>query len=206
MKYEVEYPVAFHTVDIAVVRGTFNKELLLIKKKSELNGTVWRFPGGFVDVSDDSTEEAAIRELQEETSLTLNGEDMFYLGSKKILDPRFENTPHGILTSFYLVNINPKKVPMAADDAAEIKWFKLEDLNETIINKVHHGLWKMLKQHFDQYLYYKKLENVEKELSHVFEKRIETLKSEGIKIMDMAGDLAKEAIDEIKTMFNRDEN
>lgn len=203
--YQIQYPVAFHTVDIAAVRGTFKKEVLLIKKKNELNGTKWRFPGGFVDVSDESTEEAAIRELKEETTIDLKGEDMFYLGSKKILDPRFIEGPHGILTSFYLVNFNnPTKYAEAGDDAADLKWIPLEDIKNIDINDVHLGLWEILKQHYDQYLYYKKLENVEKELTHAFEEQIENFKNDGQKIIDIASGLAKKAVDEIRSMFDKD--
>jgi len=205
MTYEVKHPVAFHTVDIAPVRGTFKKELLLIQKKSEVGSGKWRFPGGFTDVTDESTEEAAIRELREETNITLSGEDMFYLGSKKIIDPRYKDGPHGILTSFYLVNFNnPQKHAEAGDDAAAIKWFALEEIKDTDINDVHSGLWKMLKTHYDQYLYYKKLENIEKELTHVFVERIENFKNDGKKVLDIAGDLAKKAVDELKTMLDRD--
>src|ERR1039457_5646888 len=104
MKYEVNYPVAFHTVDIAIVKkdeeGKIDK-VLLIQKHSETTTNFWRFPGGFIDVNDLSAEYAAVREAREETGMMFRdrkkdniignaiGEVAMakYIGSCKIDDP-----------------------------------------------------------------------------------------------------------------------
>ncbi|MCH7910632.1 MAG: NUDIX domain-containing protein, partial [Candidatus Hydrogenedentes bacterium] len=46
-----------------------NKELLLVQRSIEPRKGLWTLPGGFVEV-DETTEEAALRELEEETGLT----------------------------------------------------------------------------------------------------------------------------------------
>jgi len=56
---------------------------ILIMMRSEgtiINGNKWDIPGGHVDNSDKSFEFAALRELEEETCLKGNEENLIYLG------------------------------------------------------------------------------------------------------------------------------
>lgn len=201
--YQVNYPVAFHTVDIAAVRGTFNKQVLMIRKKNEPEN-IWRFPGGFIDVADESAESAAVRELKEETNIELTNYDeyVYYLGSSKINDKRFKDGPHGILTSFYLINFNLRSPEAkAGDDAVDAKWINLEELNEKNVNEVHYPLLSMLKAHFSNYLYYKKWENVEKEMSKSVEDYFNEMKNSGQNLGEMFSDATKKVVSELKTMF-----
>jgi 8-oxo-dGTP pyrophosphatase MutT (NUDIX family) len=58
-------------------------ETILIMKRSDGSYTSpgkWDIPGGHVDRGDNSFEEAAIRELFEETCLNFDEEDLVYLG------------------------------------------------------------------------------------------------------------------------------
>jgi 8-oxo-dGTP pyrophosphatase MutT (NUDIX family) len=59
-----------------------NETILIIKRSEEsITGAgKWDIPGGAVDSTDDSFEEAAIRELFEETCLNFDEEDLIYLG------------------------------------------------------------------------------------------------------------------------------
>lgn len=201
--YQVNYPVAFHTVDIAAVKGTFNKQVLMIRKKNEPDN-IWRFPGGFIDVTDESAESAAIRELKEETSVELTRYDeyIYYLGSSKINDKRFKDGPHGILTSFFLINFNSRSPEAkAGDDAVDVKWLNLEDLDEKNVNDVHHPLLSMLKNHFSNYLYYKKWENTEKEMTKTVEDYLNEMKKGGHDFTGMVTDTTKKVINELKTIF-----
>jgi len=44
------WPVAYHTVDIAVVKKSGDDLLVLLgQKESEIGGDFWRLPGGFTD-------------------------------------------------------------------------------------------------------------------------------------------------------------
>ena len=59
----------FLTVDIVVSKLYNNKTtVLLIKRRNNPFKNFWALPGGFVDENED-LEAAAIRELQEETSI-----------------------------------------------------------------------------------------------------------------------------------------
>ena len=127
-EYNVRFPIAYHTVDIAILKKlnhlsteptTPETHLLLIQKPNE---TSWRFPGGFVDPSDNSAEHAAIREAHEEVGRELELSKPQYITSVKIDDPRYKNSPHKIITSFYVVNYLWGK-EKAGDDAEKAEWF-----------------------------------------------------------------------------------
>jgi len=148
--FGVRYPVAFHTVDAAITRPTNppvevgvrgEEEVLLIQKHGE---TSWRFPGGFVDPGDFSAEFAVKREATEETGGMETGQPI-YLGSFKIDDPRYRNSPHKIITSFFELRYlwGHEK---AGDDAAQANWFKLSELkaNPSLQNPIHKDLFEAL--------------------------------------------------------------
>ena len=70
MAYTYKYPRPALTVDAAVFRKTGTGfEILLIQRNNPPFEGGWALPGGFVDM-DETLEDAIIRELQEETSLT----------------------------------------------------------------------------------------------------------------------------------------
>jgi bifunctional NMN adenylyltransferase/nudix hydrolase len=144
------YPAAIATVDVAVLNvGT--KEVLLARKPNEI---LYRFVGGFVSPTDDSYEDAAVRELEEETGVNASPETIEYVGSKKIDDWRYRGETDKIITHLYLALIGEQSGPAkAADDIAEVRWFDLvNELTEDDIVIEHRPLFKMLavylKKHY----------------------------------------------------------
>lgn len=159
MKYELDYPVAFHTVDMAIVRvheGRF--QLLLIQKKKEVEAglKVWRFPGGFVDPADASAEAAALREGKEETHMEFNSE-LLYIGSSKVDDDRYRNSDHKVITSFFRLNWKSGEDGLGFDDVASTKWFDIDQISDEIKNPVHTPLFEMFFEKFKAYLDYNKV-------------------------------------------------
>ena len=147
MTYEVNYPVAFHTVDMAVVRFSGTKaEVAVIQKHAEIESGKFRFPGGFVDPSDDSAEESASRETSEEVGVTIPAKNFLYIKSAKIDDPRYRESAHKILTSFYFAEIDQSTELYAGDDAAKAVFMNIDDLTE-VINPIHKPLLELLKQY-----------------------------------------------------------
>lgn len=70
--YSIKYPIAFHPVDIAILRTVGGKVQVLLAQKvkdSESGQNIWRFPGGFIDPWDSCAEESALREAMEETGM-----------------------------------------------------------------------------------------------------------------------------------------
>jgi bifunctional NMN adenylyltransferase/nudix hydrolase len=154
-QYVLEYPIAFHTTDFALIRpnpttGFF--QVLMIQKPSEVDTDLWRFPGGFVDPKDSSIKAAAKRELLEETGYI--AKNAVLVDQVKINDPRYENSDHAIFTSFFIGRIGHDTfIPsdgFATDDAAKSKWFDMagesieNKLTYSNINPVHKDLLKVL--------------------------------------------------------------
>jgi len=140
---ENQFPSIKATVDMAIVNFDTN-ELLLAQKPNE---TLWRFPGGFTDPTQDfSAEDAAIRESLEETSLHVTVES--YMGSSLVTDWRYKLETDKIMTFFYLMKYNGG-TPGAADDIAHVKWFKFGEIAETDIRNGHRPLIRMLDKHFN---------------------------------------------------------
>lgn len=115
----------FVTVDAVVFKNTTRaREILLIKRRNEPFKDRWALPGGFVDEGED-LEAAAIRELEEETSVTITHADQLKAFGKPGRDPR-----HHTVSVAFMAYVPENTVAVAADDAKEIGWFALDDLPE----------------------------------------------------------------------------
>jgi 8-oxo-dGTP diphosphatase len=113
----------FVTVDAVVFRKQNNaSEILLIKRKNEPFRDTWALPGGFVDEGED-LEDAAIRELEEETSVKINRAEQLKAFGKPGRDPR-----HHTVSIAFLAFVPENTTAIAADDAKEIGWFAIDDL------------------------------------------------------------------------------
>ena len=99
------------------------KKVLLVKRKNEPYKGKWVFPGGFVD-DGENLETAAIRELEEETSLQM--ESLIQL--KAYGDPGRDPRGHTVTVAF-MGQVNEDVVNIkAASDAEATEWFDLIDL------------------------------------------------------------------------------
>jgi 8-oxo-dGTP diphosphatase len=126
MSYAYKYPRPAVTVDIILLTNEETPRVLLIKRKNEPFQNKWAFPGGFLDV-DETLENAAQRELQEETYLNNTNLKQFKTYSEVNRDPRGRT----ISTVFWSI-INKEKISKvkAGDDASAAKWFPLNELPE----------------------------------------------------------------------------
>ena len=119
MPYTYQYPRPALTVD-CIVFGLDAEDLkvLLIQRKNEPFAGRWALPGGFVDVGE-TPEQAARRELEEETGLANVFLEQLYTFGEPDRDPR----EHIVSVAHYaLVNIRDTRV-RAADDARQAGWF-----------------------------------------------------------------------------------
>lgn len=114
--YHVEnrYPIVYSTVDIAVVNIT--KKAVLMGRKGDDYG----FVGGFVDPADLNYEQAAIRELKEETGIDTSR--LEFLFSMKVEDERYAGTKDSIMTNLFTTVSTSDTLPQ--DEAIVDKEFK----------------------------------------------------------------------------------
>ena len=68
MEYIYKYPRPAVTADCIVITKEAEPKVLLIERGDEPFKGCWAFPGGFMNM-DETTEQCAIRELEEETGL-----------------------------------------------------------------------------------------------------------------------------------------
>ena len=120
----------FSSADIAITDDTIGNERVVVVSRPELKG-LWIFPGGLVDPTDLIDEDAAKREQKEEV-LGIETGDYLKLGERfKVHDPRYEDTPDGIKTTFFRTPwINGD--PLPGDDAKFARWATRKELSGLI--------------------------------------------------------------------------
>ncbi len=121
--YTYQYPRPAVTTDAVIFANSGDKKyLLLIKRGRPPYEGLWALPGGFLDI-DEEFLDGVNRELEEETGLT--GIELkqlkAYGGVNR--DPRHRT----ISVVFYGITDKLHEVK-GMDDAAEAKWFPVEDL------------------------------------------------------------------------------
>ncbi|NLE57022.1 MAG: NUDIX hydrolase, partial [Planctomycetes bacterium] len=123
MPHTYQYPRPSLTVD-CVVFGLDDEDLkvLLIQRDLPPFEGQWALPGGFVRM-DETLEEAAERELREETGLSDVYLEQLYTFGDLDRDPR----ERVVTVAYYaLVNLRDHRV-QAATDARNAAWFAVED-------------------------------------------------------------------------------
>ena len=122
MKYTYKYPRPAVTADCVVITREAEPQVLLIQRGNQPFKGCWAFPGGFMNM-DETTEQCAIRELEEETGLFVSELQQIGTYSKVDRDPRGRT-----VTVAYLVRVDVPVVVTGQDDAAKAEWFPLSAL------------------------------------------------------------------------------
>lgn len=123
----IRYPISYQTVDIALINER-KREIILGRKSHNAS---WCLPGGFVDPSDESLEEAALRELREEITGIVLKKELTYIGSSRVRDHRYRNEEDKIMTSLFMTCYK-SGTPVAGDDLEEVAWFSFEEAKKVI--------------------------------------------------------------------------
>ena len=119
MTYTYKYPRPAVTADCIVITKEADPKVLLIQRGDEPFKGAWAFPGGFMNM-DETTEQCAIRELEEETGLKVSKVYQIGAYSKVDRDPRGRT-----VTVAYLAIVDEPIAVNGQDDAAKAQWFPL---------------------------------------------------------------------------------
>ena len=129
------------TVDALVLRGKGKaRELLLVKRGREPFLGLWALPGGFVEYGE-RTEDAVLREVEEEAGLKCEKGRLLLVVSEPGRDPRGHT-----ISLLYGLETGVDDEPHPGDDASETAWFKLTELPKLAFDHermVEEGLKKM---------------------------------------------------------------
>ncbi|MEP1205883.1 MAG: NUDIX hydrolase [Rhizobiaceae bacterium] len=104
-----------------------NGRILLAKRSVDPNAGTWAMPGGLVETGE-RLEQAAIREVREETSLEMSNLIFNRFHEIILRDPENRVERHFVLAMF--VGISAEGEAIAGDDAAAVEWFTLDQLPE----------------------------------------------------------------------------
>ena len=133
------YPVQFLTVDAVVVQSG---HVLLIKRRGFPGRGQLALPGGFVGINE-RCEEAALRELEEETkikvpSAVLKGS----IKAQKLFDAPNRSLRGRTVTEAFLIELKAGALPKVkgSDDAESAKWIPLNDLREEEMYEDHYHI------------------------------------------------------------------
>ncbi|MDD6048941.1 MAG: NUDIX hydrolase [Methanobrevibacter ruminantium] len=137
----IKYKIPSLTVDIFIYNE--NHEFILIQRKNPPFEGSWALPGGFVDYGE-TTENAAIREAKEETSIDIESVELFKVYSDPDRDPRRHT-----VSIIYLAHGNFDDAK-ADDDAKDIGVFSFDVLEERKLAFDHESILTDIKKHLEE--------------------------------------------------------
>ena len=121
-QYTYKYPRPAVTTDCVVMTKEATPQVLLSERGLDPYKGCWAFPGGFMNM-DETTEECAIRELEEETGMKVTEIQQIGAYSKVDRDPRGRT-----ITVAYLIVVDAPVAVIGQDDAAKAQWFPIDVL------------------------------------------------------------------------------
>lgn len=123
--YEYKYPHPAVTADTVVFALEGNKTyVLLVKRLNDPFKGCWAFPGGFMNIDED-TSDTAKRELKEETGLSVDA--VFQIGAYTAVD---RDPRERVITVAYYAEVDCRQPVKGGDDAGKAEWFELDKLPE----------------------------------------------------------------------------
>jgi bifunctional NMN adenylyltransferase/nudix hydrolase len=139
------YPPIFVTSDAVVIQSG---HVLMIKRRSEPGKGLWALPGGFVNANTDkSVEDAAIRELREETGIkvpspVLRGN----IVRSKVFDAVDRSARGRTITHAFYIQLPDGELPRVKglDDAEKARWVPIAEVKSEECFEDHYEIL----QHF----------------------------------------------------------
>jgi 8-oxo-dGTP diphosphatase len=125
-----------------VVFDRARERYLLITRGNDPYRGWLAFPGGFIETGREDLFETAIREVFEETAVTIKREDLALVDVRS--DPRRDPRDHVVDVGFYAEVENAE--PAAGDDAASVHWLTADELDTAKMAFDMTEFWQHVKQ------------------------------------------------------------
>jgi 8-oxo-dGTP diphosphatase len=123
-------------------------KILLEKRKNEPGKGKWSIPGGLVDL-EESTEQAVIREVLEETCLEVDAPRLIDVVSDVSLDENGKVKYHFVIID-YLVTLKRGEVK-AASDADALKWVPFSEVEAYDLTRSFRAFFQRNRQSLERF-------------------------------------------------------
>jgi ADP-ribose pyrophosphatase len=128
---------------VAVGAVVFNHDrVLLVRRGQPPSEDLWAIPGGSVEIGE-TLQEAAEREILEETGITIRAGDPVYTFDAIVRDDSGKIRFHYVIVDLGADYVTGN--PNAGDDAVEARWVTVQEMNEL---QVSSPTLKLLKEKF----------------------------------------------------------
>jgi 8-oxo-dGTP diphosphatase len=118
-------------------------KILLEKRKNAPGKGKWSIPGGLVELGE-STEQAVIREVKEETGLEVGEPRLIDVINNISLNEKGRTKYHYVIVD-YLVTVR-RGIPKAASDADELKWVPFSEVEEYDLTESFRDFFRLNRQ------------------------------------------------------------
>ena len=139
------YPPIFSTADAVVIQSG---HVLMIKRRAEPGKGLWALPGGYVNANTDkSVEDAAIRELREETMIKVPAPVLRGSIVRSRVFDAIDRSPRGrIITHAFHIQLPDGELPKVkgSDDAEKARWVPIAEVRSEECFEDHYEIL----QHF----------------------------------------------------------
>jgi bifunctional NMN adenylyltransferase/nudix hydrolase len=141
----LRYPPIFSTADAVVI---CSGHVLMIKRRAEPGRGLWALPGGYVNANSDKTvEDAAIRELREETQIKVPAPVLRGSIVRSRVFDAIGRSPRGrIITHAFYIQLPDGELPKVkgSDDAEKARWVPIAEVQSEQCFEDHYEIL----QHF----------------------------------------------------------
>lgn len=141
----LKYPPIFSTADAVVI---CSGHVLMIKRRAEPGKGLWALPGGYVNArTDKSVEDAAIRELREETQIKVPAPVLRGSIVRSRVFDAIDRSPRGrIITHAFYIMLPDGELPKVkgSDDAEKARWVPIAEVQSDQCFEDHYEIL----QHF----------------------------------------------------------